>query len=267
MAAHAANASNPHSHRHALRRADGHARRAATLVLRGRRGRRGGPAGARACCLRDTPPRHASGDRAGRRERDRGARSVHVCGATAAVAGGPVRLAGLRQGPRQQETEARPRSLRHATRRSPRRARVRLEPAARTARRALRRTPLARCASWLAGELYAKLRVHADARDAELNIEGAVVHGDSVRLLQRGNGKHGSRPWNAILDLALEGFRPLARQAAWTTRDPAHSRRGTWRCRRRAGRILGCDGRQPTVGWHSSPAPRTRPTCSATGRC
>jgi hypothetical protein len=56
------------------------------------------------------------------------------------------------------------------------------------------------------GELYARLRVHADARDAELNIEGAVVHGNSVRLLQRGNGKHGSKPWNAILDLALEGF-------------------------------------------------------------
>lgn len=57
-----------------------------------------------------------------------------------------------------------------------------------------------------AGALYAELRVHADSNGAELNIEGAVVHGDSVRLLQRGNGKHGSRPWNAVLDLALEEF-------------------------------------------------------------
>jgi len=57
-----------------------------------------------------------------------------------------------------------------------------------------------------AGALYAELRVHAEGRGAELNIEGAVVHGDSVRLLQRGNGKHGGAPWNAILDLALEEF-------------------------------------------------------------
>ena len=57
-----------------------------------------------------------------------------------------------------------------------------------------------------AGELYAELRVHAGARGAELNIEGAVVQGARLRLLQRGNGKHGSTPWNAILDLELAGF-------------------------------------------------------------
>jgi hypothetical protein len=57
-----------------------------------------------------------------------------------------------------------------------------------------------------AGELYAELRVHAGARGAELNIEGAVVQGERLRLLQRGNGKHGSTPWSAILDLELAGF-------------------------------------------------------------
>jgi hypothetical protein len=57
-----------------------------------------------------------------------------------------------------------------------------------------------------AGELYAELRVHAEARGAEINIEGAVVQGKRLRLLQRGNGKHDSTPWNAILDLALAEF-------------------------------------------------------------
>jgi hypothetical protein len=57
-----------------------------------------------------------------------------------------------------------------------------------------------------ANELYAELRAHAEARGAELNIEGAVVQGRRLRLLQRGNGKHGSPPWNAILDLDLAGF-------------------------------------------------------------
>jgi hypothetical protein len=57
-----------------------------------------------------------------------------------------------------------------------------------------------------AGDLYAELRVHAERRAAEINIEGAVVQGARLRLLQRGNGKHGSTPWNAILDLALDEF-------------------------------------------------------------
>jgi hypothetical protein len=57
-----------------------------------------------------------------------------------------------------------------------------------------------------AGRLYAELRVHAEARGAEINIEGAVVQGAWLRLLQRGNGKHDSTPWNAILDFALADF-------------------------------------------------------------
>ena len=55
-------------------------------------------------------------------------------------------------------------------------------------------------------ELYAGLRVHADARAARLNIEGAVVQGDWLRLLQRGNGKRGRAPWNAVLDVSLAKF-------------------------------------------------------------
>jgi hypothetical protein len=56
------------------------------------------------------------------------------------------------------------------------------------------------------GDLYAGLRVHSDARGARLNIEGAVVQGEWLRLLQRGNGKRGFEPWNAILDVALDKF-------------------------------------------------------------
>jgi len=56
------------------------------------------------------------------------------------------------------------------------------------------------------GDLYASLRIHADARGARLNIEGAVVQGHWLRLLQRGNGKRGLEPWNAILDVALDRF-------------------------------------------------------------
>jgi len=54
--------------------------------------------------------------------------------------------------------------------------------------------------------LYAGLRVHATARGARLNIEGAVLQGDWLRLLQRGNGKRGVEAWNAILDIPLDGF-------------------------------------------------------------
>jgi hypothetical protein len=57
-----------------------------------------------------------------------------------------------------------------------------------------------------ANDLYASLRVHADARSARLNIEGAVVQGPWLRLLQRGSGKRGFEPWNAILDVALDKF-------------------------------------------------------------
>jgi len=62
-------------------------------------------------------------------------------------------------------------------------------------------------AQQLSGErLYADLRVHSDARGARLNIEGAVVQGEWLRLLQRGNGKRGFEPWNAILDVPLDRF-------------------------------------------------------------
>jgi hypothetical protein len=57
-----------------------------------------------------------------------------------------------------------------------------------------------------ASDLYASLRVHADARSARLNIEGAVVQGPWLRLWQRGSGKRGFAPWNAILDVALDKF-------------------------------------------------------------
>ncbi len=57
-----------------------------------------------------------------------------------------------------------------------------------------------------ADEFYRALRVHANERGARLNIEGAVIQGERLRLLQRGGGKRGLTPWNAILDLPLEPF-------------------------------------------------------------
>jgi hypothetical protein len=60
-----------------------------------------------------------------------------------------------------------------------------------------------------AADLYGELSRHAQVRNAQLNIEGAVVQNGCLRLLQRGNGRHGSTPWNAILD------RPLAQFLAW----------------------------------------------------
>ena len=53
---------------------------------------------------------------------------------------------------------------------------------------------------------YRALRAHTDARGARLNVEGAVVQGGWLRLLQRGNGKRGFVPWNAILDVPIEPF-------------------------------------------------------------
>ncbi len=55
-------------------------------------------------------------------------------------------------------------------------------------------------------DFYASLRTHAAARGAQLNIEGAVVHGQWLRLLQRSIGKRGREPWSAILDVSLAGF-------------------------------------------------------------
>lgn len=57
-----------------------------------------------------------------------------------------------------------------------------------------------------ADDLYTSLRVHTDARGARLNIEGAVVQGQWLRLLQRGSGKLHFKPWNAILDVPLVNF-------------------------------------------------------------
>jgi hypothetical protein len=54
--------------------------------------------------------------------------------------------------------------------------------------------------------LYRTLREHAAARGARLNVEGAVIVGTRLRLLQRGNGRRGFVPWNAFLDLPLSPF-------------------------------------------------------------
>ncbi len=56
------------------------------------------------------------------------------------------------------------------------------------------------------GDFYASLRIHTAARRTRLNIEGAVVHGDWLRLLQRGIGKRDSGSWNAILGISLNRF-------------------------------------------------------------
>ena len=39
-----------------------------------------------------------------------------------------------------------------------------------------------------------------------MNIEGAVVHGEGLRLLQRGIGERGGKSWTAILDLSRNRF-------------------------------------------------------------
>lgn len=54
--------------------------------------------------------------------------------------------------------------------------------------------------------LYATLRGFANQRGARLNIEGAVVQGPWLRLLQRGMGKRGFHAWSAMLDLPLAAF-------------------------------------------------------------
>lgn len=56
--------------------------------------------------------------------------------------------------------------------------------------------------------LYAALRAEAAFAGSELNIEGALVVGDRLRLFQRGNGKpmDGLSPVNATCDVTLSGF-------------------------------------------------------------
>lgn len=58
-----------------------------------------------------------------------------------------------------------------------------------------------------AGMLYAELRRWTDAMAVELNVEGAVLQGARIRLLQRGNGTRGGtrrEAGSAVLDLALD---------------------------------------------------------------
>jgi hypothetical protein len=59
-----------------------------------------------------------------------------------------------------------------------------------------------------ASALYAGLRAETRFSGSELNVEGALVVGDVLRLFQRGNGapRDGLLPVNAIGDLALGAF-------------------------------------------------------------
>lgn len=59
-----------------------------------------------------------------------------------------------------------------------------------------------------ADDLYALLHRRVDFSGSELNVEGAEIIGDSLRLFQRGNGapRDGLEPVNAFADLDLEEF-------------------------------------------------------------
>jgi len=58
-----------------------------------------------------------------------------------------------------------------------------------------------------AAAFYRALRSVREFAGPSLNIEGAVCHGDRVRLFQRGNGgSDGSPSVNAVGDLPLDGF-------------------------------------------------------------
>lgn len=57
-----------------------------------------------------------------------------------------------------------------------------------------------------ASDWYAELRSHAEAHGAELNVEGVVIQGERLRVVQRGHGKRPNTHWNAILDFTLDGF-------------------------------------------------------------
>ena len=59
-----------------------------------------------------------------------------------------------------------------------------------------------------APDFYARLRSEAHFAGSELNVEGALVVGDGLRLFQRGNGApaRGLSPLNATLDLPLAEF-------------------------------------------------------------
>lgn len=59
-----------------------------------------------------------------------------------------------------------------------------------------------------AASIYAGLRAEPEFAGSELNIEGAVVDGDAIRLFQRGNGapRAGLEAVTATADLSLAGF-------------------------------------------------------------
>ena len=59
-----------------------------------------------------------------------------------------------------------------------------------------------------AADLYAALRRQTAFSGSELNVEGAVVQDDRLRLFQRGNGKvsDGVQPRSAVGDIALPQF-------------------------------------------------------------
>ena len=57
-----------------------------------------------------------------------------------------------------------------------------------------------------ASDWYAEMRSHAEAQGAELNVEGAVIQGERLRVVQRGHGKRPNTHWNALLDFTLDGF-------------------------------------------------------------
>jgi hypothetical protein len=63
------------------------------------------------------------------------------------------------------------------------------------------RTPTVRRAA----EFYRALRAVREFAGPTLNLEGAVCHGDRVRLFQRGNGAD-ARAVNSVGDLSLEAF-------------------------------------------------------------
>lgn len=77
-----------------------------------------------------------------------------------------------------------------------------------------------RAPRWIdASPLYRALRAEAAFAGSELNVEGAALVGDRVRLFQRGNGAvvDGRAPVNATVDLALDEL--LAAMVRWTN-DP-----------------------------------------------
>ncbi|HEX6570517.1 MAG TPA: hypothetical protein VF055_00750, partial [Steroidobacteraceae bacterium] len=57
-----------------------------------------------------------------------------------------------------------------------------------------------------ASDWYAEMRSHAEAQGAELNVEGAVIQGARLRVVQRGHGKRPTTHWNALLDFTLDDF-------------------------------------------------------------